>query len=206
MRPTGFTILPILPILPFYRLLVSPFCYSRRFSALPVLTFSHLPMRPDRFYHFLPFYLFLQYRAPSRSRQPSQSTQPSHVGNTGHGTQTGISRKPIRGRFDSRNSLPRQSIQSKPPCRYSYPLRPNKSNLSRIRVRAMGAPALALTSDKPLPTSQENRSIQSIMRSHNCQSIQCFLPILPSQSSHTNRAGQYSQSIQQSQGQSVYPM
>ena len=37
------------------------------------------------------------------------------------------------------------------------------------------------------------------MRSHNCQSIQPCRPIASSRSSHTNHAGQYSQSPQNSQ-------
>ena len=45
-------------------------------------------------------------------------------------------------------SIPRQSSQSKPPSRYSYPAHPNKSNLSRVRVR--GRPALTLTATKPI--------------------------------------------------------
>ena len=38
-----------------------------------------------------------------------------------------------------------------------------------------------------METSRADRSIQSSMRSHNCQFIQSFIPILPSQSFHTNR-------------------
>ena len=72
----------------------------------------------------------------------------------------------------------------------------------RVTVRVRGGPTLTLTSNKPMSTSRASHSSQSSMRIHRCQSIQAFLPTLPSQSFHTNNTGQYSQSIRQSQASS----
>ena len=47
-----------------------------------------------------------------------------------------------------------------------------------------------------MKTSRADRSTQPSTRSHSCQSTQSFLPILPSQSFHTNRARQYFHDIQ----------
>ena len=69
----------------------------------------------------------------------------------------------------------------------------------RVRVRAGPALTLTLTSNKPMETRRADRSIQSSMRSHTCQSIQSCLPTPHQSVSHTNRSGQYSQSIQKSQ-------
>ena len=76
---------------------------------------------------------------------------------------------------------------------------PNNPNLSKVRVRGGPALTLSLTSKIPTPTSRDNRSSQSSLRSHNCQSILSFLSILPSQFLHTNHAGQYGQPFHQSQ-------
>ena len=73
----------------------------------------------------------------------------------------------------------RQSAQPKPPCRYSYENNPDKSNQSRVRVGPGLSPTLTLTSDSDSPTSQENRTSQSSMRSHNCQRIRPLLTIPP---------------------------
>ena len=55
-----------------------------------------------------------------------------------------------------------------------------------------------------MPTTRANLSNQSSIRSHNCQSIQLFLPTIQIQYCHTNRTGQYSHPIMQSHaGQST---
>ena len=50
-----------------------------------------------------------------------------------------------------------------------------------------------------METSRDDRSIQSRMRSRNCQFIQSSLPIVPSQSFHTSHTRRYCQDIQKSQ-------
>ena len=147
-------------------------------SALPFLTFYHFA-RALLIYHFtnspIP-----QFRGPSNSSRPGHPIRPSHVTNTCRDTQTGLPMEPSRYNNTIHTFLPRQSSQFKHPCRYSYPTQSNNSYTPMVRVR--GVPTLTLTSNKPTSTSRDNHSSQPSMRIHSCQSIQSFLPTLPSQS------------------------
>ena len=174
------------PILPFYQ-----FCHFVAAVSFTIWPFVSISGPAD--FNILPFNQFYQYRKPSH---PSQSIHPIHVGYTCHDAHTSHSRKFSRYIYTIHTSLFRQSSQPKPPCRYSYPSHPNKSNLPRVGVR--GGPTLTLASNKPTPTGRDGRSSHSSFRSHNFQSIHPFLPILRSQSFHTSHTGQYIQSTQKS--------
>ena len=78
----------------------------------------------------------------------------------------------------------RQSAQPNHPRRYSFQNNPDKPNQSRVRVRVGPGLSLTLTltSDSYSPTSLDNRTIRSSMRTRYCRCVRPFLTNPPAES------------------------
>ena len=90
---------------------------------------------------------------PRQNRAPSQSThsiQPSHLGNTWKDTQTSHSRQPSRHGYTNRTRIHRHSSKVTDASRYSYPIRPSKSNQSRVRIRSGPSLTVTIISNNPI--------------------------------------------------------